>query len=222
MKKTVVLACEMLAHEIRAALAETALDCDVIWVERELHNYPDRLRAGLQSHIDQIEAEQILLAFAQCGNAPVGLEARGAALVLPRFADCIHLFRSFQPRDPGQVDIRTLYASPGFLEERSGLLKDYDRCLARYGEAKARRMCRAMVRNYRYVSFLDTGAVPAEAFLPIAQETAEILDLEYTACGGTFRALCKLFSGPWDGEFIVVPPGGRLDEESFFPGPVNI
>ena len=54
MKKTVVLACEMLAHEIRAALAETALDCDVIWVERELHNYPDRLRAGLQSHIDQI------------------------------------------------------------------------------------------------------------------------------------------------------------------------
>ena len=218
-EKIVVLACEMLSQEIRAAMAEAGLDCETIWVERALHDYPDRLRAELQSRIDLIQADTILMAFAQCGNAPVGLEARGAQLVLPRFADCLHLFRSFQPGDPGQVDPRTLYASPGFLEERGGLLRDYDRCLARYGEKKALRMCRALVRNYRYITYLDTGTADPAAFEPLVRQRAEILDLEPTACEGTTRVLRKLFSGPWDDEFVIVPPGGRLDMSVFLSGP---
>ena len=215
MTSTAVLACEMMEPEIRAAMAEAGLDCPVVWVERELHNYPDRLRSELQSRLDEIEADTVLLAFAQCGNAVVGLEARRARLVLPRFADCVHILRSQQPGDPGAVEMGVLYLFPGSLAQRGGLFKDYDRCCARYGPEKGLRICRLMVKNYRAVSFMDTGTADPAVCEPKACEMARLLALDYETCGGTTRVLYKLFSGQWDGEFVVIPKGGKLEDSCF-------
>lgn len=214
-----VLACEMMGHEVRAAMAEAGLDCPVQWVERELHNYPARLREELQTRLDALESDTVLLAFAQCGNAVAGLEARRSTLVLPRFADCVHLLRSVSPGDPGQVDMDTLYTFPGFLELRSGFFKEYDRCCLRYGPEKAQRICRMMVRHYRAVSLMDTGAVDPAPFAPTAEELAKLLGLACESCSGNYRVLTKLFSGAWDEEFVVVPRGSRLDEDVFFHHP---
>lgn len=215
MTSTAVLACEMMAPEIRSAMADAGLDCPVVWLERELHNYPDRLRSELQSSLDGIEADTVLLAFTQCGNAAVGLEARRARLVLPRFADCAHLLRSQQPGSAGEVEMGVLYLFPGTLEQRGGLFKDYDRCCARYGPEKGLRVCRQLVKNYRAVSFMDTGAADPSACEAKARELAELLALDYETCGGTTRVLRKLFSGQWDGEFVVVPRGGTLEADCF-------
>ena len=216
MESRLVLACEMMEHEIRAAMGRADLSCPVVWLERELHNDPKRLREALQEQIDQAQSEDVLLAFAQCGNAAVGLKAGRCRLVLPRFADCIHLLRSRTSGDPGEVDIRTLYLSPGFLEGRCGLFRDYDRCCARYGAKKARQICRMMVQHYRAVSMMDTGAVDAAEYAPRAQELSELLGLQYETCSGTFRVLTKLFSGEWDDEFVVIPPGGQVKGEAFW------
>ena len=220
MEHTIGIACEMLEHEIRAALKETALDCPVVWLERELHNRPDHLREVLQEEIDKAEpGTTVLLAFAQCGNAAVGLRSGDAKLVLPRFADCVHLFRSERVGDPGAVDNRTLYLSPGFLEERSGILKDYDRYCAKRGPEKARRACRLMVKNYRAVSLMDTHAVGLDKYEPRCRDYADLLGLEMEYCEGSYRVLRKLFSGQWDEEFVIVPPGGCIDQEEFLGMP---
>ena len=215
-KRTAVIACQMLEHEVRASMERTGLQCPVAWVEREYHDYPERLRARLQEEIDRTrDADTVLLAFSQCGNGTVGLEARHGQLIIPRFADCIHMFRSDAPGNPGDVDIRTLYLSPGFLERREGLFREYDRCAARYGPEKARRVCRMMVQHYRTASMMDTGAVPPEPFLPAAEELAELLGLECGRCTGTIRVFDKLFSGQWDEEFVCVPKGERVGEGAF-------
>lgn len=216
MESVSVLACEMMGHEVRAAMAEAGLDCPVQWVEREMHNYPARLREELQTRLDAMESDTVLLAFAQCGNAVAGLEARRSTLVLPRFADCVHLLRSASPGDPGQVEMDTLYTFPGFLELRGGLFKEFDRCRQRYGPEKAQWICRMMVRHYRAVSLMDTGAVDPTPFAPAAEDLAQLLGLTCESCSGSYRVLTKLFAGQWDDEFIVVPRGGHLDEDVFF------
>ena len=79
-KPVEIIACSMMEHEVRAAMKDAGLDCPVVWIERELHNFPDRLRRELQAQLDRTEAETVLLAFAQCGNAAAGLEAREVRL----------------------------------------------------------------------------------------------------------------------------------------------
>ena len=216
-KPVEIIACSMMEHEVRAAMKDAGLDCPVVWIERELHNFPDRLRRELQAQLDRTEAETVLLAFAQCGNAAAGLEARHSQIVLPRFADCVHLLRSKAPGDPGEVDIYTLYMYPGFLETRSGLFKEYDCCREKHGEETAKMVCRMMVEHYQNVSLMDTGASDPSAVAPAAQELADLLGLNCTSCSGTYRVLTKLFSGQWDEEFVVVPPGGRVEDADFRP-----
>lgn len=212
---TLVIACQMLEHEVRAAMAVAGLDCPVCWVERELHNTPPKLREELQRLLDEATAHTVLLAFTQCGNAAAGLVARNSRLVLPRFADCVHLLLSAAPGDPGAVDMRTLYTFRGFLESRGGLWRDYDHCAARYGPEKAQRMCRLMVKHYRALSLMDTGVGDPAASESAAQALAQMLGLSYETCAGCNRVMEKLFSGVWDEEFILIPQGGVLDEGYF-------
>ena len=216
--RIVVIACQMLEHEVRASMERAGLDCPVVWFEREYHDYPNRLRGRLQEEIDRVrDADTVLLAFTQCGNGTVGLVARHGRLVIPKFPDCIHMFRSDRPGNPGDVDIRTLYVSPGFLERREGLFREYDRCAKRFGPQKAQEVCRMMVQHYRTVSMMDTGVVPPEPFLPVAEELADLLGLDCGRCTGTTRVFDKLFSGQWDEEFVCIPPEGTSGEDSFQP-----
>ena len=46
-KPVEIIACSMMEHEVRAAMKDAGLDCPVVWIERELHNFPDRLRTEL-------------------------------------------------------------------------------------------------------------------------------------------------------------------------------
>ena len=120
-------------------------------------------------------------------------------------------------RYPGDVDIRTLYVSPGFLERREGLFREYDRCAKRFGPQKAQEVCRMIVQHYRTVSMMDTGVVPPEPFLPVAEELADLLGLDCGRCTGTTRVFDKIFSGQWDEEFVCIPPEGTSGEDSFQP-----
>lgn len=214
---TTIIACEMMENEVKAAMACAGVSYPILWVERDLHNYPDRLRAELQSRVDSVaEGDTVLLSFAQCGNAIPGVVATHGRVVVPRFADCVHMLLSSEPGSPGDVDIRTLYTSRGFLDGK-GLFHDYRRCLERYGEKKARRMCRLMVANYERLRLMDTGAYNLEECVPPSQELSDILGLEYGICPATIRVFVKLFSGDWDGEFIVSERGASFTQEQFMP-----
>ena len=46
---TIIYACEMIRDEVVLALKNTGCNTPVIWVDNQLHTYPEKLRAYLQS-----------------------------------------------------------------------------------------------------------------------------------------------------------------------------
>ncbi len=214
---TRIITCQMLEDEIRLAMERTGCTHEVVWLERQLHSVPKHLCEEVQQQIEKAQdADTILLAMAQCGNSFIGLESRHATLVLPRFADCLHVISSLQQGDVGALDPRTLYLTHGWLQGEKALHNEYKRFAAQRGEEKAQKAYRRMLAQYRQVTMVETGAYNLAQCEGEARETAELLGLAYGTAPGSIRVLEKLFAGQWDEEFMVLAPGKAFAAQDFF------
>ncbi|MEL7610857.1 MAG: DUF1638 domain-containing protein [Bacillota bacterium] len=211
-----VIACEMLEDEIREAMRQTGRDLPISWIDRGLHEYPERLREMLLTRIKEAgDVDVIMLTFALCGGALSGIYSERAKLVIPLFDDCIHMLKSPCTGNRGEVDCRTLYFTGGWLKSERFIYKDYLKCCERYGKKTAQRVYREILKNYRTFELMDTQSYALEAFLPQAETAADELKLTLETGTGSLRVLKKLFSGDWDEEFLVVQPGERITMEQF-------
>ena len=119
-----VIACGVLAVDIRHIARELNLDVQTTFLPGGLHNDPKELRKRLQAAIDEISTAgnvtQIAIGYGVCGRGAVGIHARGIPLSIPRVHDCIALFlgsdgayrREFA-KYPG-----TYYISAGWAQEK--------------------------------------------------------------------------------------------------------
>lgn len=213
----IIVACQTIADEINQALVETGVDYPVIWVESGLHNFPETLRSKLQEQISKIShVEQIILAYGYCGNALLGLHAESASLVIPRVDDCISLLLgSYQARENLSREMGTYFLTRGWIENENNILKEYERCVEKYGEARAQRVIKILMEHYRRLVLIDTGAYNLGHCLEKSRNFAREVNLEHQVVPGSLRFLKKLFTGPWDDEFVILPPGEVLTMESF-------
>ena len=76
---TAIIACKTIEDELRHAMAHTGTDWPVVWLEQGLHNVPDMLRSALQTALNDVGAQRVLLAMGFCGNAIRGVEVPVAA-----------------------------------------------------------------------------------------------------------------------------------------------
>ncbi|MEZ5125130.1 MAG: DUF1638 domain-containing protein [Thermoleophilia bacterium] len=210
-----IISCEVLRDEIESVNPGLTID----FVPGALHDYPDKLRAALQERIDATPGDcDILLCCGRCSNGTVGLCARGHHLVLPAVDDCIALllgsrshYLAEHRRCPG-----TYYYTRGWIDFIDDPYKDYLKIIPKYGEEKAARIARMILANYTRVAVIDTGVVPMEQFRDYVSTVAAFYDLPIAYLEGSLRYIEKLVSGPRDHEFLVVPPGGVLDESLFW------
>ncbi|MDR0730931.1 MAG: DUF1638 domain-containing protein [Treponema sp.] len=214
----VMIACRMLEDEIAAAMKKTGSDIPVIWVERGLHEKPDRLRAALMEQIEaQRRAGTILLAYSLCGNAIVELGSETSRLVVPRFHDCIQMGLAIEPGEPITMDIHSMYFTRGWLQGERSLAAFYQRVCSRYGREKARYIYKDnILKNYRSFTLLDNGAFPVDECLPKLRSLAGQFELECKIGAGSTRILEKLVAGDWDREFCIISPGERFSQPQFF------
>ncbi|MDR2403942.1 MAG: DUF1638 domain-containing protein [Spirochaetaceae bacterium] len=214
----VMIACRMLEDEIATAMKKTGSDIPVIWVERGLHEKPDRLRTALMEQIEsQPQAGTILLAYSLCGNAMADLGSRTSRLVVPRFHDCIQMGLAIKPDQPIAMDIYSMYFTRGWLRGERSLAASYQRVCSRYGREKAHYIYKDnILKNYRSFTLLDNGAFPVDECLPEIRALAGQFDLECKVGAGSTRILEKLVSGDWDREFCIIPPGERFSQPQFF------
>lgn len=211
---TLIISCEMIKNELTAILEKTGRTFPVIWVPTEYHNDPDKLREKLQHEIDSAPAcEIILLAFGCCGNATVGLKATTADLVIPKADDCIEILLR-KENQKFERKARTYFLSKGWLESSKNLKSEYDHAQKKYGEVRADRIFKAMLKEYRYMMFIDTGlsnTSELESLLTETKQLAAILDLEVIVEKSDSWLLEKLISEHLGCDFLYVPKGQTIE-----------
>ncbi|HUS58153.1 MAG TPA: DUF1638 domain-containing protein, partial [Planctomycetota bacterium] len=207
-----VVACGVLAIDIRHIAEKLALEITLDIHEGGLHENPGELRRRLQEAIDRAsasgECDQIAIGYGVCGRGTIGIHARNVPLAIPRVHDCIALFlgsdtayrREFS-RFPG-----TFYISAGWYEEKvqpkSSRKKtggknenvDFQRLIDKYGDDNAQAIVDFMnswQRNYQRAAFVDTGAEHGRKYASYAKAMAEEFGWKYEALPGSLTLLEK-------------------------------
>lgn len=229
-----VVACGVLAVDLKALVERLGLDVQTTFLPGGLHNAPHELRERLQQTIDAISGAAeppglIAIGYGVCGRGAVGLHARGVPLAIPRVHDCIALFlgsdRAYREqfaKYPG-----TYYVSAGWVEEkvrpwssqdkerpepRSPVAHDFDELVRRYGLEHAeaiRDFLSSWHRNYQRAAFIDTGEATERRarYAGMAEAMSAEFGWLYEELPGTHDLLERLLTARESSdEILIVPP----------------
>jgi len=211
-----VIACATVIEEMLPFLQE---DVSSETLDFGLHLRPNELKKALQEKIGEASAraDVLLLGYGLCSMAVVGLQATTAHLVIPRVDDCIAIFlgscsayKEQAEKEPG-----TYYLTKGWIEVGDSPFSEYERLAEKYGEAKAERMTKLMLRNYTRLGFINTGQYQIDHFREYARTTAEKFNLRFEEIEGSPALVKKMVFGPWDDDFLVVAPGETIQYTDF-------
>jgi hypothetical protein len=214
--RTTIVACKAVINEMRPFLPP-GMKCRC--VEAGLHLRAENLRSALQAILDDIsgDTETIILGYGLCSMGVVGLRATRSALVIPRRDDCIGIFlgsskayRNELTQEPG-----TYFLSKGWIDAGITLLDDWEKMKVRHGKENSERIMKHMLQNYRRLTFIDMGYPAPEPYRQFSRKAARQLDLDYKEIRGTPEFLVKICNGPWDDDFLIVPPGCTVELADF-------
>lgn len=212
---TAIIACETLKGELELVMDRERCVLPVTYVESGLHAWPEKLHTRLQEVLDALPPEYttVLLLFGFCGNSLVGITAGHRTLVLPRVADCIPLFLGSQQRRAAAGN-DTYFLTQGYLSGEQNIVSEHDYYLARYGEQRATRLTKTLMKHYKKFAVIDTGAFEPDLVATKVAPYAAILDVPVEVVPGDLVLLCELLAGGLDeSRFLHVPPGGSVSFE---------
>jgi hypothetical protein len=182
-----------------------------------LHTNPKSLKRALQNAINSSapDIETILLGYGLCSQAVVGLKSGSRTLIIPRMDDCIAIFLGSAAEYQKQYRSvpGTYYLTKGWIEFGDTPFSEYDILVKRYGEQIAQRIINQLLKNYTRLAFISTGNDRLEQYRECARSLAEQFRLRYEEIEGSDLIIRKMLYGPWDDEFITIPPGKTI---SFF------
>lgn len=213
---TVVIACSMIKNEIDRVMAEHQLDYPVVWIEKGLHEYPEKLKKELSKQIPENDGyTYMLLLYGMCGNAVIGLSAQNSVLVIPNFDDCVRMLMCHEKGQLIPTRADRLYLTDEWTTSEKFLLKEFDSYIERYGEKKGRMIAEMMIGHYSGIDFIDDGTYDAPASAESISHQAAAYGLQCGCVQGTLRVLEKILLGQWDEEVVVKQPGEIVCMEDF-------
>lgn len=228
-KKIFVIACAVLAVDMKHSATELGLDVEYMFLEAGLHSNPKLLNKKLQTAINEITAtgicDRIIIGYGVCGYGTIGIQSGNVPLILPKVHDCIALFlggdaayKSEFKKYPG-----TYYFSAGWCEEKTEPMSQrsqityfgdqklkYSDVVNKYGEKAANqtfKFLNSWQKNYQRAVFIETGAKVAPHYVDLAKKTAEEFHWRFDKIQGSQSLIKKILtldqSTP---EILYVPP----------------
>lgn len=181
------------------------------------HTDPKSLKISLQNAINSSapDIETILLGYGLCSQAVVGLRSGSRTLIIPRVDDCIAIFLGSAAEYQKQYRIvpGTYYLTKGWIESGDTPFSEYDILVKHYGEQTAQRIINQILKNYTRLVFINTGNNKLKYYREHARSMAERFNLRYEEIQGSDAIIEKMIYGPWNDEFVIIPPGKTI---SFF------
>lgn len=215
-QKTKIIACATVIEEMQPYLPE-GISYEVL--DFGLHLIPENLKQKLQEAIDAscADYETLILGYGLCSMAAVGLKANNCTLVLPRVDDCISIFLGSIEEYHLQIKKApgTYYLTKGWIEVADTPFDEYERLVEKYGSGRADRIMKAMLKHYTRLAFIDTGRGDNSPYVEMAKKTAAKFNLQFEEMTGSNDLTLKMLRGPWDDDFLVVPPGGVISYMDF-------
>ena len=210
-----LIACETLKDEIQKVMDSHQLEIPVHWMGNSLHNAPDRLREALQEVLGSItDLDQVLLGYGNCGNGLVGIKCPGAAMVIPRFGDCIDMLLNDNSA-LDEIRSNTYFLTKGWLRGECPVTKDLNYQLKRYGKEQSKKIMRVLFKNYTYMMMIQTGSYDMSEVQEELDAFSALTELELIEGKGSLTILEQLLTGNWTKNFCVIPPGQQTTLEDF-------
>jgi len=229
------ISCEIIFREACKLAAASPLRVDVEFHPKGLHDLVTTdMRARLQGAIDAADADgryrAVLLGYARCNDGVVGLTARSTPLVIPKAHDCITLFFGSRAGYQGYFDAHpgTYFHTTGWRERNDspapgaaeggvmsqlGLSMTHEQLVAKYGQDNAdyvREMMGDWTTNYSRLCYIEMGVIDERAHIAASRTEAERKGWAFDCRDGDWSLLERLFSGDWDEDFVIVPPGHAI------------
>jgi len=217
----VFLACKVFEGVIGNVEGVTSL-----FLEYGLHSIPKHLKQVVQEEIDRIESPSlVVLGYGLCGNGLDEIRAGKHTLVIPKADDCVAIFMGSRQRYMTQFKKNpgTYYLTKGWFEVGSDPLNEYEKLIEKYGAETADWLMEQQYQHYKLLLFVAHRQEDLEAYRPRALEVAAYCDrfgMVYEEYLGSEDFLDQIAEAldiqeNWPSNFVVVPPGGILQQEMF-------
>jgi len=211
-----VFVCSTLADEIEKVLPH-GMSCERL--PYALHREPRKLNSELQDRIDaDLEHDTLLFVYGLCSNGVVNLHSKTHTLVIPRVHDCISLLLGSRQvyqqefnKNPG-----TIYLNKGWIDQGAEPRAEFLEYCGKYGEENARYIIDTEYHHYNRLVFIDTGVGNHESYKGAFKTSSGIYGSSFEEKKSSCQLIERLVMGDWDKDFVVIPPGMMVSQESFF------
>jgi len=210
-KPVVILACQVMQSLIQPHMPKRE-DIPTIYMDYGLHVRPEKMAPTLQEQLDALpEPSLVLVGYGLCGNGLNGLKAG----LLGSYQAYIQAFRE----EPG-----TYYLTKGWLESGSDPLKEYRQYVDRYGADNADSLIDMMYGRYKRLCFVAHTQADLDEYrtqaMEVAQFCAQRWDMSYHERIGSDGLIRRLLEAPQQpgnlgDDFVVIPPGGTVEQKMF-------
>ena len=223
------ISCKVMQREAYFCASRSKNVVDVTLMEQGLHDTPDELRNQVQKALDNTldiqgrPYDASLLGYGLCSNGIVGLSAK-IPIVVPRGHDCVTLLLGSKEKYQEYFDSHrgVYWYSTGWIEADKQPSKErYERLLAeykeKYGDDNAQYLMEVeqdWITQYNWATYIDWGLANTDKYKDYARQCAEFLNWNYDELKGSPGLMQKLLDGEWDdGDFLIVQPGQKINED---------
>ena len=212
----IIIACSMLKDELLYIIKKIQLDLEIDWIEKGLHEFPEKLNQELKSHIDQYsDRKYILLAYGMCGLSVLNLYSSNATMIIPMFDDCVRMLMCKEKGEKIPTKPNHFYFTKAWIDSERFLFTDFNNYIEDYGEEDGMAIIEMMIGAYEAIDFIDNGTYNVMSVCDSMKEEASKYGLSCGCVEGTLRVLEKMLTGNWDDEFVVKQPGEMITLEDF-------